>query len=208
MPSPLTWDNLDDLEWDRADLTWDGDGETSNQPSHPMANDNRISTSITAEQKAAIEAAVAALVEAFDGILINLTLEERQSLPRISDKTLAFDQKCAEYMSQRADLIPSYLDMAEMAVDRKLIADLRPCLQQIAPLCEALDDTLMLANSDNYVGDLAFYQNVRQAARRGVPGTDTIYSDLKERFPGRPPKDKPGSGSEGGTGTGSTPSNG
>jgi hypothetical protein len=156
-----------------------------------MANDNRISTSLTPEQKAAIEAAVAALVAAFDGLLINLTPEERQSLPRISNKTLAFDQKCAEYMSQRADLVPSYLDMAEMAIDRKLIEDLRPCLQQIAPICEALDDTIMLANSDNYMGDLAFYQNVKQAARRGVPGTDTIYNDLMARFPGRPRADNP-----------------
>ena len=60
-----------------------------------------------------------------------------------------------------------------------------------APICEGLEDTIMLANSDNYVGDLAFYQNVRQAAKRGVSGADTIYNDLKTRFPGRPKKDTP-----------------
>jgi len=40
-----------------------------------------------------------------------------------------------------------------------------------------------LAHSDVYVAELAFYQNVKQAAKRGVPGTDTIYDDLKTRFP-------------------------
>jgi hypothetical protein len=77
-----------------------------------------------------------------------------------------------------------------MAKDRKLVADLLPCLREVAPICEGLEDTIMLANSDNYVGDLAFYQNVRQAAKRGVSGADTIYNDLKERFPGRPKKER------------------
>lgn len=154
-----------------------------------MASDNRISLDITAAQKTAIVDAVTALKNALNGIVINLTADERQSLPRISDNTLAFDEKCAAYMASRADLVPSYLDMEEMAKDRKLVADLLPCLREIAPICEGLEDTIMLANSDNYVGDLAFYQNVRQAAKRGVSGAGTIYNDLKTRFPGRPKKD-------------------
>lgn len=151
-----------------------------------MASDNRISTEITAAQLTAITDAIDALKDTLEGITINLTVDERQALPRIGDATLAFDEKCAGYMANRPDLVPSFLDTAEMAKDRKLVADLLPALRALAPICEGLEDTIMLANSDNYVGDLAFYQNVRQAAKRGVAGTDTIYNDLKERFPGRP----------------------
>ena len=75
--------------------------------------------------------------------------------------------------------------------NRKLVADLLPCFRELAPLCEGLEDTIMLANSDNMMGDLAFYQNVRQAAKRGVVGADTIYNDLKTRFPGRPRNEPP-----------------
>jgi hypothetical protein len=121
-----------------------------------------------------------------EGITINLTVDEKQSLPRISDGTLAFDEKCVAYMASRADLVPSFLDVAEMAKDRKLVADLLPCLREIAPICEGLEDTVSLAYADIYIADLAFHANVKQAAKRGVPGTDTIYDDLKERFPGRP----------------------
>lgn len=128
---------------------------------------------------------------AIAGLTINLTTEERRSLPRIGDRSLAFDEKCAAYMASRSDLIPSFLDMDEMAKDRQLVADLLPCLRELAPICEGLEDTIMLANSDNYVGDLAFYQNVRQAKKRGVTGADTIYNDLKSRFPGRPRADDP-----------------
>jgi len=151
-----------------------------------MASDNRISLEITAAQKAAIVSAVGALKTALQGIIINLNVDERRSLPKIGDKSTAFDEKCAAYMASRPELVPSFLDTAEMAKDRKLVADLLPCLRELAPLCEGLEDTITLANSDNMVGDLAFYQNVQSAAKRGVPGTDTILDDLKTRFPGRP----------------------
>ena len=41
------------------------------------------------------------------------------------------------------------------------------------------------AYSDLYLADLAFYANVKVAAKRGVSGADTIYSDLKVRFNGK-----------------------
>ena len=90
------------------------------------------------------------------------------------------------YRADRPDLIPSFVDLAEMAKDLKLIADLQPCFTAIAPLCEGLEDTISLAFTDAYLADLSFYANVRQAAKRGVAGADTIYNDLKQRFPGRP----------------------
>ena len=47
-----------------------------------------------------------------------------------------------------------------------------------------LGDTVTLIASEIYMADLAFYQNVRQASKRGVSGADTIYTDLRVRFPG------------------------
>ena len=190
MPQPLTWDSA--LAWDNLTpgITWDG-FVTTTQPYRLMASDNRISLEITAAQKTAIVDAVTALKTALTGITINLTKEERQTLPKIGDKTLAFDEKCQAYMAARPELVPGFIDMAEMAKDRKVIADLLPCLREVAPICEGIEDTITLAYSDIYVADLAFHANVKQAAKRGVPGTDTIYDDLKERFPGRPKVEPP-----------------
>lgn len=156
-----------------------------------MASDNRISVEITAEQKTAIVDAVAALKTALTGVTINLTKDERQSLPKIGDKTLAFDEKCKAYMASRPELVPGFIDAAELAKDRKLIDDLLPCLREVAPICEALEDTVSLAYTDVFVADLAFHANVKQAAKRGVAGADTIYDDLKQRFPGRPRAEEP-----------------
>ena len=156
-----------------------------------MASDNRISIDITAAQKAAIVSAVGALKAAVAGVIINLNKDERQSLPKIADKTLAFDEKCKAYMTSRPELVPGFIDAAELAKDRKLIDDLLPCLRELAPICEGLEDTVSLAYTDVYVADLAFHANVKQAAKRVVPGSDTIYDDLKTRFPGRPKAEPP-----------------
>lgn len=190
MPQPLTWDDSA-LAWDMPGLFWDGVAPNQPTNAHPMASDNRISIELTAAQKTAITDAVTALKEALEGIIINLTKEERQSLPKIADKTLAFDEKCKAYMASRPELVPGFIDMTEMAKDRQLVADLLPCLQEIAPICEGLEDTISLAYTDIYVADLAFHATVKQAAKRGVPGTDTIYDDLRERFPGRPRTEPP-----------------
>lgn len=151
-----------------------------------MATDNRISIHLTPEKKAAIEAGVQGIKAALQGITTSLSEDERTSLPRIADKTLAFDSKCDGYMASRPDLVPNFIDLDERAKDRKLIDDLLPSLRELPQLTQALEDTLALANSDNYMGDLSFYQNVKQAAKRGVSGAAAIYDDLKLRFPGRP----------------------
>ena len=151
-----------------------------------MASDNRISISITPEKKAAIVAAVQGLKTALQGVTVSLSEDERASLPRIADKTLAFDTKCEAYMANRPDLVPNFIDMDERAKDRALIEDLLPSLRELTPLVQGLEDTVALANSDNYMGDLSFYQNVKMGAKRGVSGAAAIYDDLKVRFPGRP----------------------
>ena len=143
-----------------------------------MASDNRISITLTPAKKAAIAAAIAALKAELADVTINLTAEERQSLPKIGDKTLAFDEKCKVYMPQRPDLVPGFVDMAEMTIDRTLVADFIPFASELKPICEAVEDTIALAFTDIYVNDLSFYQSVKQASKRGVPGTDTIYNDL------------------------------
>jgi len=71
-----------------------------------------------------------------------------------------------------------------VAIDRADVAALLPCLSELAPLCEGLEDTVCLIFSDLYISDRAFLASVREAARRDVPGSDAVYDDLKARFPG------------------------
>jgi hypothetical protein len=179
MSQPLTYDS--GLTYDSPGLVWDGQSISQNTV---MPTDNRISAVLAPADKTAILDAIEVIRTKLP-FLVNLSATERRQLPKMSDKTIAFDEKCASYMAAQPDLVPSYVNVAELTKDRALRVALMDILQQLKQLVEGLDDTTMLAASEAYTADLSFYQNVRQAAQRGVIGADTIYNDLKQRFPGR-----------------------
>jgi hypothetical protein len=152
-------------------------------PHTTMPNDNRVSATVSPTDKTAIMTKLTE-IKALLPFLLNLTKDERIELPKLGPASLAFDEHCASYMATAPNLIPPFLDAAEVTKDRNLRLVLADLLREAHKLCEMLDDTLLLVGSEVWMADLSFYQTVRQAARRDVPGADAIYDDLKERFPG------------------------
>ena len=185
MTQPLAWDPADSsISWDSpaAGLTWDGIVSLPNKP-NTMPNDNRVSATVSAADKALVLAKLTE-IKALLPFLLNLTKDERIQLPKLGSASLLFDEQCASYMASAPNLIPPFVDSAEVTKDRNLRLVLADILREVKKLCEQLDDTVLLVGSEIWMADLSFYQTVRQAARRDVPGADTIYDDLKERFPG------------------------
>jgi hypothetical protein len=178
MPQPLTWNS--NLTWNAPGAVWNG---VAAPPTTTMPNDNRISAEVTAATKTAILTKINE-INALLPFLINLTKDERITLPKLGASSLAFDEQCASYMASAPNLIPPFVIPAEVTKDRNLRIVLADLLREARKLCEKLDDTHMLVGSEIWLADLSFYQTARQAARRDVPGADTIYDDLKERFPG------------------------
>ncbi|MEZ5387226.1 MAG: hypothetical protein R3F13_17085 [Prosthecobacter sp.] len=148
-----------------------------------MPNDNRISAEVSAADKAAILTKITEIGTLLP-FLLNLTKTERIELPKLGAKSLGFDEQCASYMTSNPNLVPPYVDPAEEAKDRALRLVLADIWRELRQLCEKVDDTLMLVGSEIWMADLSFYQTVKQAARRDVAGADTLYDDLKQRFPG------------------------
>ncbi|MHA7111313.1 hypothetical protein ACRTDU_14380 [Sunxiuqinia elliptica] len=114
--------------------------------------------------------------------LIALNAEERQSLPKMSDGTAPFVEKCLDYCESDAQFAPPFLDLEGFQNDmdswEKLMAILRPVQQLVANL----DDTTTQAGSEGYTTALMYYNSVKQAAKLSIPGSKTIYDDLKKRF--------------------------
>ncbi len=180
MPTALTWDSLL-LVWDTPGLTWDSVVANPVPPSMP--NDNRISAEVTDANKTLIMTKITE-IKALLPFLLNLTKDERIKLPKLGSGSLAFDEQCASYMATAPNLIPPFVDAAEVTKDRNLRLVLADVFRELNKLCEAVDDSLMLVGSEIWMADLSFYQTVRQAAKRSVFGADAIYDELKQRFPG------------------------
>lgn len=146
--------------------------------------ENRISVAISAEAIANIMAAIATIEQNLP-TLVNLTADERKSLPKMGDRTLAFVGKALEYTKQNPQVVPNFLETAEFNKDVDAVTALNKVLIPLHQLTEKLDDTSMLAGSEAYMSALVFYNAVKGAAKAGVPGMKTIYDDLQSRFPGR-----------------------
>ena len=148
-----------------------------------MPDDNRISAVITEVTKDLIITKLGE-IRALMPFLLNLTPAERQELPKLGDKTLAFDQKCKTGMAQNPTLVPGYVVPAEVQKDRDLRDPVVEVEAAAKAFCDSVSDTALLLGTEIYMADLSFYQNVRQAAKRGVTGAQALYDELRERFPG------------------------
>lgn len=151
----------------------------------PMANDNRVSAELSAEAKASILQKLAE-IKALMPFLVGLAADARRELPRLGNKTVGYDQDCAAGMAARPDLIPSFVNQPELAKDRALWGPLGEILAQLDDLGSSTRDTFDIVGSEIFDADRAFHANVREAAKRGVAGAQTIYDQIKVRFPGRP----------------------
>jgi hypothetical protein len=70
----------------------------------------------------------------------------------------------------------------ELKVDVDAASYLLGVFRPLEQLYETTDDTVMLCGSEAYVAALAYYNNVKQAAKMKVPGAEPIANDLAQRF--------------------------
>jgi hypothetical protein len=153
----------------------------------PMSDMNRVSATLSAADITAIQDAITVILSKLP-FLVSLSNDDRKLLPKMSDKSQGFDDKCVAYMGSNPEFIPGFVEVAEVDKDRTLRTQIMQFFAQLQTLSENVDDTLMVVASEIWMADLAYYQNVRQGAKRGLPGADTIYNDLRARFPGPGPK--------------------
>jgi len=184
MGQPILW-NTPGLLWGNPLLHWNG--LVPQTPSNNMTPDNRISATMSAQDVTDVLAAIQVIRTKMPW-LISISNEERQQIPKLGDKTVGFDEKCAMYMASNPEFLPGFIDIAEVNKDRNLRSPLMQVQPHLSTLAESFGDTLLVTSSEIYLADLAYYANVREAAKRGRPGADTIFNDLKVRFPGANPQ--------------------
>ena len=149
---------------------------------------NLISLQLSAREKQVLDAAFTEIESILGPKLVALTPEGMQELPRMGKATVAFVGKALEYARAHPALVPQFIDLNEMEVDFSAANALAEYIRRLTVLTAGVSDTATLSGSEAYSAALGFYNNVRFAAKNNIPGAQAIYSDLSERFPGRPTK--------------------
>jgi hypothetical protein len=98
-------------------------------------------------------------------------------------KSVSFVSSAAQHAQQNPKFVPGFVDVPELAKDVDAVVLLSQLLNQVAPLCKQLEDTILLAGSEAYSAALSFYKSVGDAAKKNVPGAEVIYNDLKTKLP-------------------------
>ena len=151
-----------------------------------MANltNNRINTTATAAQVTAVKTALQTIAANLP-FLVGLTTEERIALPSINVSNKAFTEDAINAGVNNPALIPSYVSVVNMKNDMLLFTQLDEIIMMTKQLLEKMEDTQLLAGSEAYTSALTLYKLFGSAADAGVAGTDTIVTQLKQRFAGQ-----------------------
>jgi hypothetical protein len=147
----------------------------------------------TGNELAVLESARTKLNEVLSDITSGskaLTAEERLRLPKMGEKTLKFVEKAHEFARQNPAIVPVFVSVDELGLSLAKAHSLWPAINTARQVEKHLVDTELCAGSDAFLMALAIYHAAEDAARRGVPGTKTVYDELSVRFPGKGKKSK------------------
>lgn len=150
--------------------------------------ESKVSAKLSPTDKKAVMDAINTIKEKLP-FLIDLTTEERKSLPKLGDKSRAFVSKALEIAAQNPDFLPRSFDVDEMRRDIELFEDLYPILLSLSQLQELIDDTSVAVGSEAYAAGLMVY-NYAKASGKGA-GLESMIDDLGRRFARKSKKVQP-----------------
>ncbi|MGC4057409.1 MAG: hypothetical protein QM743_04705 [Chitinophagaceae bacterium] len=118
-------------------------------------------------------------------MLVGLTAEERQRLPKINVSNKAFTEDAFRILRNNASFFPGFLNPTFMSYDLTLFQQLDELATISRQLTERITDTMTLAGNEAYVSALSVYRLSEAAALAGMPGADEARRQLSMRFSGQ-----------------------
>jgi len=149
---------------------------------------NRVSAQLSDNDRDAALAAIATIRDRLP-FLIQLTPDERASLPRMGAKSRTFVRKALDVAVQDPDFMPRAFDIDEMRQDVELFESLYPVLTAISELQELISDTCIAAGSDAYAAALMIYNFARLTGQG--PQLDSVVDEVGQRIARKSAIDQP-----------------
>jgi hypothetical protein len=140
---------------------------------------NRISASLGEAERQAVLAAVQTIRQKLP-FLLDLTPEERRTLPKMGDKSRGFVTQALEVATLNPDMLPRTFDVGEMRNDVELLSALSSVRVALSQLNELVEDTVVAVGSDAYAAALLVYQSARSAGKGSA--LDSALDSLGQRF--------------------------
>ena len=145
---------------------------------------NLISATFTEEnERQAME--LLAQLKALFPFGIKLSADQKKRIPKLDDARIPFVEKGLFYGEQQPLVVPPYTNLGECKLDLEFFKATRRVGAELASIAEMVSDTRMAAGSDAYQAALSIYSSAKNAAKQGVPGTQSIVDDMGKLFEGQ-----------------------
>lgn len=141
---------------------------------------NLASVHLHDAQWAAFDAAMTAMEQAAEPMLVVLGSEGRRRAVRMGDKSEAFCRRAYGVMRENASLIPTTVDLDEMARDLASHDALAQRHARLVQFMEKMQDTDIALGSDVMAAALTGYALLKLTGR--TEGLDTLQRELGKRF--------------------------
>ena len=140
---------------------------------------NLVSMNLSADQLAAVDAALSAL-ESNLAEMVSLTPKQRRTVPRMGDKSEAFCRQALSLLGQNPQVVNPSLGLPEAESDLATLDALRPRLQRLARLSARGSDTEMALGSDIMSASLQGYALLKVSGRN--QSLEGLRTSLGSRF--------------------------
>lgn len=147
-------------------------------------NNDLVKGELSAEQQQSIMNLIAQIQSQLP-FLIDLTVEDRRSLPKLGNKSRAFVDQGLVLASQNTGILPRSFDLDEYRRDVNLVRQLEPLVLAMEQLTGRLEDTFLAAGSDAYSQTLMVYQAAKLAGKNG--SLEQHLDGLSRRFARKSP---------------------
>lgn len=142
-------------------------------------NENRVSGTLSPEDQQAVLAAIETIKQKLP-FLVDLSPEDRHSLPRMGKKSRGFVEQASDLATRNPGILPRAFDLEEYQRDVALIRAMSPITIALDQLNEFADDTMVALGSDAYLASLMVYRCAKQA---GIgDALDAQLDELAKRF--------------------------
>ena len=142
-------------------------------------SDNRVDGVLSAADAQAVLAAIQTIRDKLP-FLVDLSPDEKRSLPALGEASRGFVAKALEGARQSPGFLPQSFDLAAAQRDLALFDALLPISLSLAQLGELVSDTVYAAGGEAYNDARTIYQFAKNSPASF--GLDQFVKDLSTRF--------------------------
>ncbi len=147
-----------------------------------MANLNRISVTITAEQANTIDQEIKSVLDKISALIVRLSREEAKNLSRANSRRLAPIRDILSILEANPELQVAQAPVQEMQKDYTARNYFLRWEKELEKGVEMLNDGIALASHELWQATLIHYNNGKKAEHGGVPGAAQLMDQLRPLF--------------------------